>query len=172
MTRPTEQRLGARRLARAIRERARGGHRRSLFADLARREVIRVHTGERAAVRREALRDEHLLLTAAPWLLDLPASRCRLDGRGWAGTVVSGCGLRRSGERLHEPEKTFRTWNLLHIARLMKDARGFSVHGNQRALWDAGCRFDVANPSTASRRRRTTGNRAVARSPAADPIGP
>jgi multimeric flavodoxin WrbA len=41
---------------------------------------------------------------------------------------------------------TFMTWNLLHLARLLKDAGGFPVHGNQRALWDAGCRFDFANP--------------------------
>ncbi len=41
---------------------------------------------------------------------------------------------------------TFMTWNLLHLARLLRDAGGFPVHGNQRALWDAGCRFDFANP--------------------------
>lgn len=41
---------------------------------------------------------------------------------------------------------TFMTWNLLHAARLLKDAGGFPVHGNQRALWEAGCRFDFANP--------------------------
>jgi multimeric flavodoxin WrbA len=41
---------------------------------------------------------------------------------------------------------TFLTWNLLHTARWMKDAGGFPVHGNQRALWDAGCRFDAPNP--------------------------
>jgi multimeric flavodoxin WrbA len=41
---------------------------------------------------------------------------------------------------------TFMTWNLMHAARLLKDAGGFPVHGNQRALWDAGCRFDFPNP--------------------------
>lgn len=41
---------------------------------------------------------------------------------------------------------TFLTWNLLHLARLLKDAGGFPVHGNQRSLWDAGCRFDHPNP--------------------------
>jgi multimeric flavodoxin WrbA len=41
---------------------------------------------------------------------------------------------------------TFMTWNLLHAARLLKDAGGFPAHGNQRALWDAGCRFDFENP--------------------------
>jgi multimeric flavodoxin WrbA len=41
---------------------------------------------------------------------------------------------------------TFMTWNLLHLARMMKDAGGMPAHGNQRSEWDAGCRFDYANP--------------------------
>jgi hypothetical protein len=38
------------------------------------------------------------------------------------------------------------TWNLLHLARMLRDAGGIPAHGNQRSLWDAGCRFDFANP--------------------------
>ncbi len=41
---------------------------------------------------------------------------------------------------------TFMTWNLLHLGRMLKDAGGIPVHGNQRAEWDAGCRFDFSNP--------------------------
>ena len=41
---------------------------------------------------------------------------------------------------------TFMTWNLLHMARMIKDAGGIPAHGNQRSEWDAGCRFDFANP--------------------------
>jgi multimeric flavodoxin WrbA len=41
---------------------------------------------------------------------------------------------------------TFLTWNLLHLARMLKSAGGIPVHGNQRSEWDAGCRFDFANP--------------------------
>ena len=41
---------------------------------------------------------------------------------------------------------TFMTWNLMHLARMLKDAGGMPVHGNQRSAWDAGCRFDFANP--------------------------
>ena len=41
---------------------------------------------------------------------------------------------------------TFLTWNLLHAARMLKDAGGIPTHGNQVALWDAGCRFDSENP--------------------------
>jgi len=41
---------------------------------------------------------------------------------------------------------TFMTWNLLHLARMVKDAGGVPAHGNQRTEWDAGCRFDYPNP--------------------------
>ena len=41
---------------------------------------------------------------------------------------------------------TFMTWNLLHLARMLKDAGGVPAHGNQRSEWDAGCRFDFPNP--------------------------
>ncbi|MEV6274855.1 flavodoxin family protein [Nocardia sp. NPDC051832] len=41
---------------------------------------------------------------------------------------------------------TFMTWNLLHLARMLKDNGGIPAHGNQRSEWDAGCRFDFENP--------------------------
>jgi len=41
---------------------------------------------------------------------------------------------------------TFMTWNLLHLARTIKDAGGIPAHGNQRSEWEAGCRFDHPNP--------------------------
>ena len=41
---------------------------------------------------------------------------------------------------------TFMTWNLLHLARTVRDAGGIPAHGNQRSEWDAGCRFDYPNP--------------------------
>jgi multimeric flavodoxin WrbA len=41
---------------------------------------------------------------------------------------------------------TFMTWNLLHLGRMLKDAGGVPAHGNQRSLWDAGCRWDLPNP--------------------------
>lgn len=36
--------------------------------------------------------------------------------------------------------------DLLHLARLLEDAGGVPAHGNQRSLWEAGCRLDFANP--------------------------
>ena len=41
---------------------------------------------------------------------------------------------------------TFMTWNLMHLARMLAEAGGVPAHGNQRAAWDAGCRFDFPNP--------------------------
>jgi multimeric flavodoxin WrbA len=41
---------------------------------------------------------------------------------------------------------TFMTWNLMHLARMLRDAGGIPAHGNQRSEWDAGCRFDFPNP--------------------------
>jgi len=41
---------------------------------------------------------------------------------------------------------TFMTWNLMHLAKLLRDAGGFPVGGNQRSEWDAGTRFDFENP--------------------------
>ena len=41
---------------------------------------------------------------------------------------------------------TFMTWNLIHMARMLRDAGGIPAHGNQRSQWDAGERFDHPNP--------------------------
>ncbi len=41
---------------------------------------------------------------------------------------------------------TFMTWNLMHLARMIKDAGGIPAHGNQRSEWVAGCRPDNPNP--------------------------
>jgi multimeric flavodoxin WrbA len=41
---------------------------------------------------------------------------------------------------------TFMTWNLMHLAKMLKDAGGVPAHGNQRSKWDAGARFDFENP--------------------------
>lgn len=41
---------------------------------------------------------------------------------------------------------TFMTWNLLHMARILKDHGGLPAHGNQPDAWEAGQRFDHPNP--------------------------
>lgn len=41
---------------------------------------------------------------------------------------------------------TFMTWNLMHLAKLLKGNGGIPAYGNQRSEWDAGARFDFENP--------------------------
>lgn len=41
---------------------------------------------------------------------------------------------------------TFMTWNLMHLAKMLKEKGGFPDYGNQRTAWDAGTRFDFENP--------------------------
>jgi multimeric flavodoxin WrbA len=41
---------------------------------------------------------------------------------------------------------TIMSWNLIHLARILKQAGGIPNHGNDRTAWEAGCRFDHENP--------------------------
>lgn len=41
---------------------------------------------------------------------------------------------------------TIMTWNLIHLARMLKDAGGYPNQGNDRKAWDAGARFGFENP--------------------------
>ena len=71
---------------------------------------------------------------------------------GWIGEAGPGAELprrrRRAGPTTTSRNRntTFMTWNLLHAARMLKDAGGVPAHGNQRSEWDAGARFDYPNP--------------------------
>ncbi len=69
---------------------------------------------------------------------------------GWIGEAGPGGSYGDDGlgfdNDFTDRNTTFMTWNLLHLARLLKDAGGFPAHGNQRSAWDAGARFDYPNP--------------------------
>jgi multimeric flavodoxin WrbA len=70
---------------------------------------------------------------------------------GWIGEAGPGPSYLDEGSggpdnEFTQRNTTFMTWNLLHLARMLKDAKGLPAHGNQRGAWDAGCRFDYANP--------------------------
>ena len=41
---------------------------------------------------------------------------------------------------------TFMTWNLMHLAQMLKERGGIPAYGNARSEWDAGARFDFENP--------------------------
>jgi len=70
---------------------------------------------------------------------------------GWIGAVGPGPsyldpGSGGPGNDFTNRNTTFMTWNLLHLARMLKDQGGVPARGNQRSEWDAGCRFDFPNP--------------------------
>lgn len=70
---------------------------------------------------------------------------------GWIGEVGPGPSYLDPGSGGPENDftnrnTTFMTWNLLHLARMIKDAGGIPAHGNQRSKWEAGCRFDLPDP--------------------------
>ncbi len=69
---------------------------------------------------------------------------------GWIGEAGPGPSYGDDGVGLDndftQRNTTFMAWNLMHLARMLKDAGGMPAHGNQRTAWDAGERFDHPNP--------------------------
>ncbi|MDI6625234.1 MAG: NAD(P)H-dependent oxidoreductase [Brevundimonas sp.] len=70
---------------------------------------------------------------------------------GWIGEAGPGPSYGDDGKvgldnDFTQRNTTFMAWNLMHLARLLKDAGGVPAHGNQRTAWDRGERFDHPNP--------------------------
>jgi multimeric flavodoxin WrbA len=70
---------------------------------------------------------------------------------GWLGEIGPGPSYLDKGSGGPENDftnrnTTFMTWNLMHLARMLKDAGGIPAYGNQRTKWDKGERFDFKNP--------------------------
>lgn len=70
---------------------------------------------------------------------------------GWVGEAGPGPSYLDKGSGGPENDftnrnTTFMTWNLMHLAKMFKNAGGFPAYGNQRSKWDAGARFDFENP--------------------------
>ena len=74
---------------------------------------------------------------------------------GWIGEVGPGPSYgdtRKDGTKegldndFTNRNTTFMTWNLMHLAKMLKAAGGVPAYGNQRSEWDAGARFDFSNP--------------------------
>ncbi|MEU6936422.1 flavodoxin family protein [Streptomyces rubiginosohelvolus] len=70
---------------------------------------------------------------------------------GWLGEVGPGPSYLDEGSGGPENDFanrniSFMTYNLLHLASMIRDTDGIPAYGNQRSAWDAGCRPDNANP--------------------------
>ena len=69
---------------------------------------------------------------------------------GWIGEAGPGPSYLDEGSGGPENEFTqrntvFMTWNLMHLAAMIKRAGGIPAHGNSRSAWDDGARFDHPN---------------------------
>ena len=65
---------------------------------------------------------------------------------GWIGEVGPGPSYLDEGSGGPQNDftnrnTTFMTWNLMHMARMLKDAGGIPAYGNLREEWDSGERF-------------------------------
>ncbi|MFP5447638.1 MAG: flavodoxin family protein [Alphaproteobacteria bacterium] len=70
---------------------------------------------------------------------------------GWVGEAGPGPSYadETSGGRQNDftqRNTTFAAWNLMHMARMLKDADGLPAYGNLPEAWEAGARFDHPNP--------------------------
>lgn len=70
---------------------------------------------------------------------------------GWVGEAGPGPSYTDEGSSgpandFTNRNTTFMTWNLMHLARMLKHAGGIPPHGNQSKLWDQGQRWDFDNP--------------------------
>jgi multimeric flavodoxin WrbA len=70
---------------------------------------------------------------------------------GWIGEAGPGPSYLDAGSggpnnEFTNRNTTFMTWNLMHLAAMLRAAGGVPAYGNQRLEWDAGCRFDLENP--------------------------
>lgn len=70
---------------------------------------------------------------------------------GWIGAIGPGPSYLDKGSGGPESDftnrnTTFMTWNLLHMARTLKDQGGIPDYGNLPDAWEAGTRFDFENP--------------------------
>jgi multimeric flavodoxin WrbA len=76
---------------------------------------------------------------------------------GWIGEVGPGPSY---GDKLDDGSRagldndftnrnaTFMTWNIMHLAQMLKDAGGIPAYGNQSSKWKKGSRFNFENPET------------------------
>jgi multimeric flavodoxin WrbA len=70
---------------------------------------------------------------------------------GWIGEVGPGPSYLDEGSGGPENDftnrnTTFMTWNLMHVADMLRKNGGVPAYGNQRSEWDGGERFGFKNP--------------------------
>jgi len=62
------------------------------------------------------------------------------------GAVSAYTACRECGKRFTQRNTTFMAYNLMHMAKMLKDAGGIPAEGNVRSEWDDGCKPGWPNP--------------------------
>jgi multimeric flavodoxin WrbA len=75
-----------------------------------------------------------------------PQADCGWIGEAGPGLSYADAGSGGPANDFTQRNTTFMTWNLMHMARMLKDAGGWPAQGNSRKEWDCGNRFDHPNP--------------------------
>lgn len=75
-----------------------------------------------------------------------PQADAGWNGEAGPGPSYGDDGQVGLGNEFTQRNTTFMAWNLMHLARMLKDAGGIPAHGNQKTAWDRGERFDHPNP--------------------------
>ena len=70
---------------------------------------------------------------------------------GWIGEVGPGPSYGDDGKvgldnDFTKRNTTFMTYNLLHLAKMLKENGGYSAYGNSKEQWDNGNRWCFENP--------------------------
>ncbi|WP_425391531.1 flavodoxin family protein [Ekhidna sp.] len=70
---------------------------------------------------------------------------------GWIGEAGPGPSYMDKEAKAYENaftnrNTTFMTYNLLHLAKMLKESDGYPVYGNSRKDWDDGTRWNFENP--------------------------
>jgi multimeric flavodoxin WrbA len=70
---------------------------------------------------------------------------------GWIGEVGPGPSYLDKESNAHKNDftnrnATFMTYNLMHLAKMLKEQGGYAAYGNSRKAWDNGSRWSFSNP--------------------------
>lgn len=75
-----------------------------------------------------------------------PQADCGWIGEAGPGPSYNDEGSNAKNNDFTNRNTTFMTYNLMHLAKLLKENKGYDAYGNSRGDWDDGTRWNFENP--------------------------
>ncbi len=75
-----------------------------------------------------------------------PQADCGWIGEAGPGPSYLDKGSNAQNNQFTNRNTTFMTYNLLHLAKMLKENGGYPAYGNSRKAWDDGTRWNFENP--------------------------